>query len=74
MPSVEPGLVRLLLGHGARLGVGGVGGASGLDFGQPEVENLGVSAIGDEDVGGLDVAVDDSFAVRSVERIRHFDG
>ena len=31
-------------------------------LGQPEVENLGVPALGDEDVGGLDVAMNDAFA------------
>ncbi len=30
------------------------------DLGQPEVENLGMAALGDEDVGGLDVAMDDA--------------
>ena len=44
------------------------------DFGQAEVENLGVSALGHENVGGLDVAMDDAFAVRGVERVGDFDG
>ena len=44
------------------------------DFRQAEVENLGVSALGDENVGGLDVAMDDAFAVRGVERVGDFDG
>jgi hypothetical protein len=32
-----------------------------------------VSALGDEDVGGLDVAMDNAFAVRGVERVGNFD-
>jgi hypothetical protein len=36
---------------------------------QTEVEHLGLPALGQEDVGGLDVAVQDVFAVRRVERI-----
>ena len=37
---------------------------------QTEVENLGVAALGDEDVRRLDVAMDDALGVRGVERIR----
>ena len=44
------------------------------NFGQAEVEDLGVSALGDENVGGLDVAMDDVLAVRGVERVGDFDG
>ena len=42
-------------------------------FRQAEVEQLGLSALGHENVCGLDVAVDDSLAVRGVERIGDFD-
>jgi hypothetical protein len=31
-----------------------------------------VAARGDEDVGGLDVAVDDAFRMRGIERIGNF--
>ena len=40
---------------------------------KPEVQNLGVPALGDEDVRGLDVTMDDAFGVRSVERIGDLD-
>ena len=33
-----------------------------------------MSALGDENVGGLDVAMDDVFAVRGVESVGDFDG
>ena len=39
------------------------------DFRQPKIQNLGVSPLGDKDVGGLDVAVDDTFGVRCIERV-----
>src|SRR5580704_15162036 len=38
-------------------------------FGKPEVENFGVAALGDKNVGRFNVAVDDSFAVGRVERV-----
>ena len=60
------------VGYGLRVAAGGAGGAR--DFGQTEVENLGVAAVGDENVGGLDVAVDDSLAVRGFEGVGNFDG
>ena len=43
-------------------------------FRQPKIQNLGVSALGDEDVGRLDVAVDDAFGVGGVERVGNLDG
>jgi hypothetical protein len=43
------------------------------DLGEAEVENLGVAPLGDEDVGGFDVAVDDTFGVGRIERVGDFD-
>ena len=48
--------------------------ARGSKFGEAEVENLGVIILGDEDVGRLDVAMDDSFGVRGVKGVGDFDG
>ena len=39
-------------------------------FGQPEIQNLGVPAFGDKNIGGLDVAVDDPLGVGGVECVR----
>ena len=49
---------RARLGGGAAL----VGRALGRQLGQAEVEHLHLAAAGDEDVGRLDVAMDDAFA------------
>ena len=43
-------------------------------LGQSEIENLGVTALGDENIGGLDIAMDDLLGVRGLECIRDFDG
>ena len=42
-------------------------------LGQAEVEDLRLAALGDEDVGGLDVAVDDALRVRGVEGVCNLD-
>ena len=44
------------------------------DFCQAEIENFGVAAIGDKNVGGLDVAMDDALLVGGVESVGDFDG
>jgi hypothetical protein len=43
------------------------------NFRQPKVQNLGVSALSDKDIGRLDVPVDDAFCVGCVERVRNLD-
>jgi hypothetical protein len=43
-------------------------------LGEAEVENRRVPASGDEDIGRLDVAVDDAVRMRGVERIGNLDG
>src|SRR5580698_6526501 len=41
---------------------------------EAEVENLGMPPLGDENVGGFNVAMNDAFAVSSIERIGNLDG
>ena len=43
------------------------------DLRQPEVENLGVAALGHKDVCGLDVAMNDALGVGRIERVRNLD-
>ena len=46
----------------------------GGKFGEAEIEDFGVAASGDEDVGGLDVAVDDAFGVGGIESFGDLNG
>ena len=64
--------VDALRGHGFDRGSGFHAG-NGAHFGETEIENFGVAALGDEDVGGLDVAVDDALRVGCVERVGDFN-
>ena len=43
-------------------------------LGQPEVQHLRRAGLGDNDVGGLQIAVDDSGGVRAGQRIGDLDG
>ena len=44
------------------------------DLRQSEIENLDVTARGDENIRGLDIAVDDSGRVRGLQSIGYLDG
>ena len=42
-------------------------------FREAEIENFGVAALGDENIGGLDVAMDDALGVRGIETVGDLD-
>ena len=42
-------------------------------LGQPEIEDLGLDAGGHEDVGRLDVSVDDAVGVGGIQRVRNLN-
>jgi hypothetical protein len=56
-------------------GVGGTGdfGRIGFELGEAEVENFGVAARSDKNIGGLDVAVKDALGVGGVEGVGDVD-
>ena len=45
-----------------------------LHLGQAKIENLRVAALGDENIRRLDIAVNDAFGVRRVQRVGDFRG
>ncbi len=47
--------------------------AGGGNFCQAEIEQLGLTALGDKNICGLDVAMDDALAVGGVERVGDLD-
>ena len=57
----------MFAGDAGGFGVGRCGLRS--EFGETEVENFSGAAGGDKNVGGLDIAVDDSFGVRGIESV-----
>ena len=56
---------HFLCAHGG--GADAFGDEGWSELGQSEVENFSLSALGDEKVGGLDIAVDDASCVCSIE-------
>ncbi len=48
--------------------------AGGTHLGKSEIQNLGVAAIGDEDIRRLDIAVDDALRMRHIEGVGNFNG
>jgi hypothetical protein len=77
MPSAEPGLVRCcssivavaLFANTIWLEQP----ACRCDLRQPKIQNLGVPSLGDENVRGLDVSVDDTCDVCGIERVGDVD-
>jgi len=57
-------------------GYRGAGGARASEgnFGKSKIENLGMAALGDEDICGLDVAMHDALGVCGVEAVGDFGG
>jgi len=56
------------------LRIGGACGVSGVELGETEVENFGVAAARHENIGRLDVAVNDVLGMSGIERIGDIDG
>src|SRR2546430_1420540 len=52
----------------------GPGICDGVNFGQPEVQDLGMAARGDENIGGIDIAVYDPLRVCGIECVGNLDG
>ena len=45
----------------------------GNKLGQAKIEHFRLSALGDENIRGFDIAVDDSFGVRGIQSFRDLD-
>src|SRR4029077_707285 len=59
--------------RGRNVGQSG-GNTRGSNLREAKIENLRVTTLGDEDVGGFYVAMDDAFPVSGVEGVRDLDG
>ena len=70
VPRALPGLVRVFecFAVGACLQV-----TAGVHFCQPEVEQFRLAGFGDEDVGRLDISVDDAFGMSGIEGVGDLD-
>ena len=77
MPRVEPGLVKCssitTLVGAVTSAISPEVDAAGFHLGEAEIENLGVPALGDENVGGFNVAMDNPFGMRRVQRVGNLD-
>ena len=83
---LSPRLLGRHVGHGSHGGPGGgqqglrqLGGHLGVrlgllgQLGQSEIQHLGVSPIGDEDVGGFNVPMNDPFSMGGIQSVGHLD-
>ena len=61
---------RFVHGRGGANRIGRVRGSLGSALGQSEIEDFRLIAAGHENVGGLDVSMDDAFGVSRIERVR----
>ena len=73
VPSVEPGLVRCCSSM-VIVFADVTGRTAGRNLSQPEIQNLGVFALGDKNVCWLDVAMNDALGVRRVQPVGNLNG
>ena len=74
MPTAVPWICKIKIGRvGNGLRVAARRPGRSRHFGQAEIKNLGVTAIGNEDVRRFDIAMHDAFAVCGLKRVGHFN-